>query len=235
MQKGKVYLVPCPLGDDAPMESLPLAWIKNILEITDVVLAENEKHARAFIKKCAIEKNISQFHVVPFNEHTPKEEIESYLEFPLNGKNVSIISEAGCPAVADPGSDFVKLAHKKNLEVIPLTGPSSILMALMASGFNGQQFTFHGYIPKEQSDRVKKIKEMERMSQQGYTQLFMDTPYRNNHVMDDLLKNCASSTLLCVACNITSKDEFIKTKTIESWKNSKPDLHKKPCIFVLGR
>lgn len=187
------------------------------------------------LKKCAIEKTISEFTVVPLNEHTPKDEIESYLEFPLNGKNVSIISEAGCPAIADPGSDFVKLAHKRNLEVIPLTGPSSILLALMASGFNGQQFTFHGYIPKEQSDRIKKIKEMERLAHIGYAQLFMDTPYRNNHVMDDLLKSCATTTLLCVACNITCKDESIQTKTIESWKKNKPDLHKKPCIFVLGK
>ncbi|MFZ5554175.1 MAG: SAM-dependent methyltransferase [Bacteroidota bacterium] len=234
MQKGKIYLVPCPLGDDAPMESLPLLWIKTILELTDVVLAENEKHARAFIKKCGTEKKISEYTVVPLNEHTSRDEMESYFEFPLNGKNTAIISEAGCPAIADPGSEFVKLAHKKNIPVIPVSGPSSIFMALMASGLGGQQFTFHGYLPKEQNDRIKKIKEMERMSHQGYTQLFMDTPYRNNHVLDDLLKNCIPSTLLCIAASITCSDEFILTKTIDYWKTHKPDLHKKPVIFGLG-
>jgi len=145
-----------------------------------------------------------------------------------------VISEAGCPGIADPGSDIVSIAHSKNIKVTPLVGPSSILLALIASGMNGQNFSFNGYLPKERNLRIRRIKEIERLAMQGVTQIFMETPFRNNHLIEDLLKQCSPNTTLCIAANISLENEFIKSKKISDWKNNTPDLNKKPCMFLIG-
>jgi len=168
------------------------------------------------------------------NQHTPVQEISGYLNSISEGKNIGIISEAGCPGIADPGADVVKMAHEKNIQVVPLVGPSSIFLALMASGFNGQNFAFNGYLPKERPDRIKKIKELERLAQQkDQTQLFIETPYRNTHMLEDILTSCEGSTKLCIACDITLSTEYIKTKTIAAWKKQVPDINKRPTIFLI--
>jgi len=154
----------------------------------------------------------------------------------MTGKDVGLMSEAGCPGVADPGAEVVAEAHKRGIKVVPLSGPNSILLALMASGFNGQSFTFHGYIPIDKVERGKRIKELEQLAEKNrQTQIFIETPFRNNHLFDDILKNTAAQTLLCVACNLTAEDEFVKTQTIGQWKQEKIDLHKKPTIFLIYR
>ena len=159
-----------------------------------------------------------------------------YFKELMTGKDVGLMSEAGCPGVADPGADVVSEAHKRGIQVVPLVGPNSLLLALMASGFNGQSFTFHGYLPIDKVERVKSIKELERIAEKNkQTQMFIETPFRNNHLFEDIVKNTAAQTLLCVACNITGEDEFIKTQSIGQWKQEKIDLHKKPTIFLIYR
>lgn len=159
-----------------------------------------------------------------------------YFKELMTGKDVGLMSEAGCPGVADPGAEVVSEAHKRGIQVVPLVGPNSLLLALMASGFNGQSFTFHGYLPIDKVERVKSIKELERIAEKNkQTQMFIETPFRNNHLFDDIVKNTAAQTLLCVACNITGEDEFIKTQSIGQWKQEKIDLHKKPTIFLIYR
>lgn len=159
-----------------------------------------------------------------------------YFKELMTGKDVGLMSEAGCPGVADPGAEVVSEAHKRGIQVVPLVGPNSLLLALMASGFNGQSFTFHGYLPIDKVERVKSIKELERIAEKNkQTQMFIETPFRNNHLFEDIVKNTAAQTLLCVACNITGEDEFIKTQSIGQWKQEKIDLHKKPTIFLIYR
>ena len=169
------------------------------------------------------------------NKHTDIQELHSFLKNCRNGKNIGLISDAGCPGIADPGAEIVNLAHKENIKIIPLVGPSSILLSLMASGMNGQSFAFTGYLPIDKSDVKKKLKELERISRtQNQTQLFIETPYRNNKLIEHIFQNLQSSTKLCIACDISLKSEFIKTKTIAEWKKSaKPELHKRPCIFLI--
>ena len=159
-----------------------------------------------------------------------------YFKELMTGKDVGLMSEAGCPGVADPGADVVSEAHKRGIQVVPLVGPNSLLLALMASGFNGQSFTFHGYLPIDKVERGKRIKELEQTAEkQKQTQLFMETPFRNNSLLEDVLKNAAPQTLLCIACDLTSDTEFVKTLSIGQWRQEKIDLHKRPCIFVLYR
>ena len=168
------------------------------------------------------------------NKHTSPEDISGYLKPLQSGMSMGVISEAGCPAVADPGADVVAIAQSRNLKVVPLVGPSSIILAVMASGFNGQSFAFHGYLPIEQIDRVKTIKYLEqRIYNENQTQLFIETPYRNNKMAEDLLRNCRPQTKLCIAANITCEEEYIKTKTIKEWQGKLPDLSKIPCIFLI--
>jgi 16S rRNA (cytidine1402-2'-O)-methyltransferase len=169
------------------------------------------------------------------NEHTRSTEIDSIIEPLLHGQDMGLISEAGLPCVADPGSNVVAMAHEAGVKVVPLVGPSSILMALMASGFNGQQFTFNGYLPRERSERIRKIKQLEQMAFTGITQIFMDAPYRNNQVLDDVLQTCRMETKLCIASNITCDNERINTKTVMEWSVRKPDINKMPVMFLLGK
>lgn len=232
--KGTLYLIPTTLGESAYDQVIPSLNNKIVQEI-DVFIVENIKTARRFIKRSAPEKVIDDLIFHEINKRTNLDMLPTFLKPIDEGKNIGVISDAGCPGVADPGADVVALAHQNNIKVVPLVGPSSILLSLMASGFNGQSFCFNGYLPKEQKDRVRKLKDLERMAvAQKQTQLFIETPYRNHHVMEDLLANCNPNTKLCVAVDITMASEQIITKTITEWKNTKIDLNKRPCVFLLG-
>ncbi|MES2591777.1 MAG: SAM-dependent methyltransferase [Bacteroidota bacterium] len=231
---GTLYLIPTTLGDTAETADVLPVKIKDIINTIDEYIVENEKSARHYLKKMGIQKPLQEIILHPLNQHTETKDISTYLNSIALGKNIGIISEAGCPGVADPGSIVVKSAHEKNIKVVPLVGPSSILLALMASGFNGQSFTFNGYLPKERSERIKKIKDLERLAQQkDQTQLFIETPYRNTHLLDDILSTCDPKTPLCIACDITLPTEFIKTKSIAWWKKQIPDISKRPAIFLI--
>ncbi len=234
-KKGKLYLIPTTLGEIDPIATIPTSVYAAINEI-DEYLVENEKWARHYLKKLGIKKPLQEIKLHLLNKRTQQVELSESMKCLQEGKNLGVISEAGCPGVADPGADAVKLAHQNNIDVIPLVGPSSILLALMASGFNGQSFAFQGYLPIDRADRVRKIKELEKLAQtQHQTQLFIETPFRNNHLLEDLLKNCASQTLLCIAVDLTLPSEMVKTKSIAEWKSLQLDLHKRPAIFLLYR
>ncbi len=233
MDKGKLYLIPTTLGEIDPISTIPSSVYQIINEI-DTYLVENEKWARQYLKKLGIKKPLQEISLFVLNKHTDITELSIAMNCLLEGKNVGIISEAGCPGIADPGAEAVKLAHQKNIQVVPLVGPSSILLALMASGFNGQSFAFQGYLPIDRNERNKRIKELEKLVQsQHQTQIFIETPFRNNHLLEDLLKNCSSTTMLCVAMDLTLPDEFIQTQSINDWKRKIPNLHKRPAIFLL--
>lgn len=231
--KGILYLIPTTLGDTAETADVIPVKIQTIINQIDEYIVENEKSARHYLKKMCIQKPLQEIILHPLNQHTPQQELAGYLKSIGTGKNIGIISEAGCPGIADPGADVVSIAHERNIKVVPLVGPSSILLSLMASGFNGQQFTFHGYLPKERGERIRKLKELEKAAQKGQTQLFIETPYRNMHLLEDILTSCASATSLCIACDITLPGEFIKTKRIAEWKKQIPDIAKKPAIFLI--
>lgn len=234
MNKGKLYLIPTTLGDTAETADVLPLKINDIINSIDEYIVENEKSARHYLKKMGIQKPLQEIILHSLNQHTEHKEIISYLNSISIGKNIGIISEAGCPGVADPGADVVKLAHEKNIEVIPLVGPSSILLALMASGFNGQSFAFNGYLPKERADRIKKIKELQILIfKKHQTQLFIETPYRNIHLLEDILAICDKNIKLCIATDITLPSEYIKTKSILDWKKSLPEINKRPTLFLL--
>ena len=230
---GKVYLIPSTLGDMPPLEVLPIS-IKQTIERLDHYVVENEKTARHFIKKISPRKSQPSLKLFVLNKFTEPEEIPTFLNPCLEGYDVGILSEAGCPGIADPGAAVVKIAHTKNIQVIPLVGPSSILLALMASGMNGQNFAFNGYLPIDSSDRKKYIKNLERRSKdENQSQVFIETPYRNNKMLEELIKTLAPSTRICVAADITLTTEYIKTKTAINWKKENVDLHKRPAIFII--
>jgi 16S rRNA (cytidine1402-2'-O)-methyltransferase len=236
-EKGKLYLIPTTLGDAAETADVLPIRVKHVIDSIDEFIVENEKSARHYLKKMGINKPMNDLILHPLNTHTnDKVNYTNYLKCIIDGKNVGIISEAGCPAIADPGAEIVKLAHERNIVVVPLVGPSSILLALMSSGFNGQLFTFNGYLPKERSERIKKLKELEKLAvQKNHTQIFIETPYRNMHLVEDIMEVCDKGTKLCIAADITLPTEFIKTKGVGEWKNKLPDLNKRPAIFVLGQ
>jgi 16S rRNA (cytidine1402-2'-O)-methyltransferase len=234
--KGILYLIPTTLGETAETADVLPLKVNAVINSVDEYIVENEKSARHYLKKMGIKKPLQEIVLHPLNQHTQPHEISSYLNSIAEGKNIGVISEAGCPGVADPGADVVKLAHEKNIRVIPLVGPSSILLSLMASGFNGQSFAFNGYLPKERGDRIKKIKDIEFLAiKKNQTQLFIETPYRNMHLLEDLLGTCDGNTKLCIACDVTLSTEYIKTKTIAAWKKQLPDLSKRPTIFLINR
>jgi 16S rRNA (cytidine1402-2'-O)-methyltransferase len=227
----KVYLVPSLLEDTA-IHTIPL-YLVDAVRDCQVIFAENERTARRFLKSIQKEIVIDAFEW--FTIHKAEEEQKNTFRQKLKeGKNIAIISEAGCPGIADPGQILIEVAQQMNATVKPLVGPSSILLALMASGMNGQQFEFVGYLPIDVNEKVKAIKELELTSQRKHsTQIFIETPYRNNQLLETLLKTCKPSTRVCIAAELTGPNEFVKTKTIQEWKNEKTDLHKKPVIFLL--
>ncbi len=230
---GKLYLIPSLMGEVAPLEVLPLS-IKKVLDLCDHYIVENEKTARAFIKKVKPDKSQSRLVINVLNKYTDEAELPRFLDAALDGNHIGLLSEAGAPSIADPGSEIVKLAHRQNIRTVPLVGPSSIFMALMASGMNGQYFAFNGYLPIDKKERRETLKALERRSREsGQAQIFMETPYRNEKLLDDVLKNCRPETRLCIAREISTPTEFIRTKTIADWQNQRPDLEKRPTIFVL--
>lgn len=197
---------------------------------------ENEKAGRKFIKKITPTKAQNSIKVNLINKFTLKEELNSFLKPIFDGYNIGLISDAGCPGVADPGSDIIKIAHQSNIKVVPLVGPSSIILAIMSSGLNGQNFAFNGYLPIDRDDKKTKIKELERLSlQKNQSQIFIETPYRNNKMFEDLLKNLSDSTNLCIACDLTLKNEFIRTLSVNEWGKNKINIDKKPAIFIIHK
>ncbi len=231
--KGKLFLIPSTLGDNEPLEVLPIS-IKRAIEDIDYYIVENEKTARRFIKKISPRKPQPSLRLVTLNKYTEAESLAGFLEPCLEGHDVGVLSEAGCPGIADPGAQVVKIAHEKNIQVIPLVGPSSIILALMASGFNGQNFAFNGYLPIDSAERKKSIKKMEKLSVDlSQSQLCIETPYRNDRLLADMLKSLSPNTRLCIACDITLNTEYIATKTVADWKKGLPQLHKRPAIFII--
>ena len=233
--KGVLYLVPNTLGNPDTTETIPVG-IKGRVSDISLFIVENLRNARRYLKSLNREINIDSLTFFELNEHTSAEEIPSFLNRVEQGLDAAIISEAGVPGVADPGAEVVRMAHEKGIRVVPLTGPSSILLALMASGLNGQSFCFHGYLPLKRPERIKKIKELElKVIRSGETQLFIEAPYRNDGLLADILDTCQASTRLCIAADITLDSEFIFTKTSRAWKKKKPALHKRPVLFLIGR
>jgi len=232
---GSLYLIPTRLGDNAPLEVLPIS-VKKVIESVNDYIVENEKTARRFIKKISSGKSQSSLNIHILNKYTEASELPTFLEACKQGKPVGLISEAGCPGIADPGAEVVKIAHENNIRVIPLVGPSSILLALMSSGMNGQNFAFNGYLPIDKSERKNKLKKLERLSaEQNQSQIFIETPYRNNKMLEDICSVLQGQTRVCIACDITLPTEFIRTKTVAEWKNNKVDLHKRPAIFIIQK
>ncbi len=232
-KKGNLYLIPCPLGDIQPIEVLPQS-VKRTIEKIDHYIVEHEKDARRFIKNIVPEKEQSSLKIQEINKFTQPEEISPMLNPCLEGFDVGVISDAGCPGIADPGARAVHYAHQKGIKVIPLVGPSSILLAMMASGFNGQNFAFNGYLPIDKGERKSELKRLEKLSKDfDQSQLFIETPYRNNQMLQSLTENLSAQTRICVACDLTLSSEYIKTASVELWKKIKVDLHKRPTLFII--
>ncbi|MES2796784.1 MAG: SAM-dependent methyltransferase [Bacteroidota bacterium] len=230
----KLYLIPTNLAPETQNQVLTPQIFEAVKNI-NAYFVEELRTARRFIGSLKMNKVIDAIEFQILDKKTSEIVIESKLKRWLSeGKDVGIMSEAGCPAVADPGALAVKIAHKLGIEVMPLVGPSSILLALMGSGFSGQSFAFSGYLPIDRTDRIKGLAKLARLSGEGQTQIFMETPFRNNQVLEDILANTNGELKLCIATDITSNEQFIKTLTINQWKKSIPDLHKKPTIFLLG-
>lgn len=230
---GKLYLIPTTLGDTSPLEVLPIS-IKWTIENINHFIVENEKTARHFIKKISPKKSQPGLTIHRLNKYTEPEEIPTFLDACIHGKDVGLLSEAGCPGIADPGADVVQVAHEKNIQVVPLVGPTSLIMALMASGMNGQSFAFNGYLPIDDTQRKKAIKKMEKVSKDlNQSQIFIETPYRNNKLFEEFTKVLSASTRLCIATDLTLESEMIISKPISELKDLKLDLNKRPSIFIL--
>lgn len=228
-----LYLIPVLLGDTALERVLP-AYNQEVVRGIRHFIVEDVRSARRFLKKVDKDFDIDGSQFYPLNKHTSPEEISGYLKPLEEGHSMGVISEAGCPAVADPGADVVALAQRKHLKVIPLVGPSSIILSVMGAGFNGQSFAFNGYLPIEAADRAKRLKLLEqRAYTEQQTQIFIETPYRNNRLVEDILATCRPQTRLCIAANITCDEEYIMTRTLKEWRGHVPDLTKQPCIFLI--
>ena len=234
MTPGKLFLIPVPLGASPAPEVLPASVIGRARVLTHFV-AENAKSARAFLKSLPTETPIQQIDIRELNEHTPQEALSDLLAPLLAGHDTGLISEAGCPAVADPGAALVALAHASGITVTPLVGPSSLLLALMGSGLSGQNFAFHGYLPAKEDQRRKRILELERDSRkERRTQLFIETPYRNRQMLESLTKSCSPSTRICIATDLTLESEYISTNTCGDWrKQALPEIDRRPTVFLL--
>jgi 16S rRNA (cytidine1402-2'-O)-methyltransferase len=231
---GTLYLLPVTLGDDQLTRTLP-ADVIGLAQRLDTFVVENEKTARRFLGLIKTIKPVRELEMLLLNEHTDDKALPALLSPLLADKDVGLMSEAGCPGIADPGAKLAELAHRKGIRVVPLVGPSSILLGLMASGLNGQRFTFLGYLPSDKAERIKALKALEQTSQRlGETQIFIETPYRNQHMLEDILSHCQSRTRLCVASNVSLDQELIISRPIAEWRKSTlPDLHKQPTVFLL--
>lgn len=223
------------LGDTEYEKALPSGVFSAVRALSHFIV-EDEKSARRSLKKINPDISFPGITLYPLNEHSKPEDYAHYLDTAEHGTDMGLLSEAGCPCVADPGAQIVRIAHKKKIKIIPLTGPSSIILSLMASGFNGQSFTFHGYLPVEKNARVKKIAEIEKNALlTGYTQIFIETPYRNNQLLADIISHCSGETLLCAAADITGAGEQIITRKISEWKKQQYDFNKIPAVFLIGK
>lgn len=232
---GKLYLIPTTLGESNPLDVLPYT-VKRAIELIDCYIVENEKTARKFIKNIYPEKVQSTLMLSTLNKHTEVAEFNQMIQPCLQGIDIGLMSEAGCPGVADPGAAIVKIAHEKGIQVIPLVGPSSILLAMMGSGMNGQSFAFNGYLPIDKSDKKSALKNFEKLSfDKNQSQIFIETPYRNNKLLEDLLQTLQPSTHLCIATDITLSTEYIRTLKVADWKKTKIDLHNRPTIFIIHK
>lgn len=232
---GKLYLIPTTLGESNPMDVLPQT-VKRTIELIDCYIVENEKTARKFIKSICPEKVQATLMLSTLNKHTEVADHNKMIQPCLNGINIGLMSEAGCPGVADPGAAIVKIAHEKGIQVIPLVGPSSILLAMMGSGMNGQSFAFNGYLPIDKSDKKAALKNYEKLSfDKNQSQLFIETPYRNNKLLEDILQTLQPNTHLCIAADITLPSEYIKTMKVSEWKKATIDLHNRPTIFIIHK
>lgn len=232
--KGVLYMVPVPIGEVDAQWALPAATLRILQQLT-VIIAENAKTTRALLKQIQTAVPLQQIEVLQMEKHDRRIDFDFYFDKLRKGTDTGVMSESGMPGIADPGSEFALQAHRESIRVIPLTGPSSLFLALSASGLNGQHFTFHGYLPKENDERVRKIAQLEKnITRFSETQLFIETPYRNQLLFNELLKNCNGNTLLCIATDITGPDEFIKTLPVGEWKKNVPELAKLPTLFLLG-
>ncbi|MGM9479134.1 SAM-dependent methyltransferase [Pedobacter sp. GSP4] len=232
MQTGTLYLIPVPLAEEVAHKTFTPYLVDTINQI-DTYIVENSKTARKFLKEAGLKTPQKDLIVHDYGKHNRNDLGQFFVELAA-GKDVGLMSEAGCPGIADPGADIVAEAHKRGIKVVPLVGPSSILLALMASGFNGQSFAFWGYLPIDKEQRTKRIKDLDlSASRYKQTQIFIETPFRNNQLFEEVLKSCKPNTQVCVACNLTAEDEFIKTQSVYNWRREEIDLHKKPTIFLL--
>jgi 16S rRNA (cytidine1402-2'-O)-methyltransferase len=230
-----LFLLPTVLAPGTARQVLT-PQVLDVLGRVDHFFAENLRTTRRFLSELKLGRPIESLHAEELSKDTPPSHVRKVLKHWHDaGHDVGVLSEAGCPGVADPGAVAVRLAHELGIRVVPLVGPSSLLLALMASGLNGQSFAFHGYLPIDRADRAQRVRHLEKAAWQHHqTQLFIETPYRNGALLDDLLAYCQPTTLLCIAANLTADDEFVKTQSIAAWRSQKPDLHKKPTVFLLG-
>lgn len=233
-EPGILYLIPCAIGDEAIDHAIP-AHNREIVNGVTEFIVENVRTARRFLLKAGLTSPIDQLTFHLLNEHVDERDITSYLDGAVQGKNIGLLSEAGCPGIADPGAAVVRLAHQKHIRVIPLVGPSSIFLALMASGLNGQQFSFHGYLPKQKVERISKLRQLEANSKRdNSTQIFIEAPYRNEPLLKDILETCNPGTLLCIAADISQESESIYTCTVSEWRRRQIKLNDRPTVFLIG-
>ncbi len=228
-----LYLIPTRIADVEPLEVLPLS-IKKVVDSIDYFVVESEKSAREFIRRVYPSKSQPNLHIEVYNHYTDPSEIPSLLKHCIEGYPTGLIADEGAPALADPGADLILHAHQMGIRVIPLVGPSAVMLALISSGLNGNQFSFHGFLAQQSSVRKKNLKSMERRAQKGETQIFFESPLGNEELLDDVLAVCENETLLCIASNITAPSEQITTKSIQEWKHVKPSLDRLPTVFLLG-
>ncbi|MFH0866289.1 MAG: SAM-dependent methyltransferase [Bacteroidota bacterium] len=233
--KGTLFLIPSVIAENTAESAFPPANMKIINSLNEFIV-EEERTARRFLKSIGYTKSLDHVKLHVHNEHSSMMNSADHVKQLTEGKDMGLLSEAGCPCIADPGSEIVMLCHHHGITVKPLTGPSSILLALMASGLNGQNFSFNGYLPVKKNERAKKIKELETKAyKEKQSQIFMEAPYRNQQLLNDIIKVCNPSTLLCIASELMSDAEFIKTMSVNNWKNCIPELHKKTAIFIIGK
>ena len=231
--RGKLYLIPSPLGDNDPAEVIPAPVLDRLRGFRTFVV-EEVRTARRYLSRAGLKGRIGELEFFELNEHTGTEQIEGYMKLFDNGNDVALVSEAGLPAVADPGAQLVALAHERGIEVVPAVGPSSLMLALMASGLNGQNFAFCGYLPAKSDERRSRLKAIEKVSAlSGQTQIFIETPYRNDAMLKDILETCHPMTRLCIAADLTLPEALIRTKSIGEWKKTDIAIGKRPCVFLL--
>lgn len=232
---GKLYMVPTTLGGEQVNDVIPQS-VQQLVSELRYFIVEDIKSARRYLRRVDRNFPIDESMFFELNKRTELKDLSRFMKPAVEGHNIGVISEAGCPGIADPGADVVALAHEMGIRVAPLVGPSSILLALMGSGFSGQEFTFHGYLPKDRKDRIRRLKDFEADTRRtGYTHIFMDTPFRNMNVLDDLLNELSDTTMLCIASNITLPDESVWSMSVEQWREKAYDLAKKPTLFLIGK